>query len=263
MVHRISNERVFICVNASNIDKDFDWMRQHRGAAEIINRSDDYALLALQGPRATEILQTLTPLQLADIPPFEFRDGSVAGRDAFAAHTGYTGEDGWEVYCAAAAARAVWDAILEAGARFDIQPAGLGARDTLRLERALPLYGHELNDETTPLEAGLAWVVRFNKAEFIGRAALLRQRADGVQRRLVGFTLTEPGIARQGHSIFHGSDRVGSVTSGTKSPTLGKAIGLGYVASDWKEVGTKLGIDIRGRVVGAEVVPLPFYKRQS
>ena len=263
MVHRISNERIFVCVNASNIEKDFDWMREHRGAAEVINRSDDYALLALQGPRAGEILQTLTPLQLTEIPPFDFRQGSVADRQALVAHTGYTGEDGWEIYCAALDARALWDAILEAGARFDIQPAGLGARDTLRLERALPLYGHELTDDTTPLEAGLGWVVRFDKGAFIGRDALLHQRADGVRRRLVGIILTEAGIARQGHSIVHGSDTVGSVTSGTKSPTLGKAIGLGYVASDWTKVGTKLGIDIRGRVVGAEVVSLPFYKRQS
>src|ERR1700687_3433574 len=147
MVHRISNERIFVCVNASNIEKDFDWMREHRGAAEVINRSDDYALLALQGPRAGEILQTLTPLQLTEIPPFDFRQGSGADRQALGAHTGYTGEDGWEIYCAALDARALWDAILEAGARFDIQPAGLGARDTLRLERALPLYGHELTDD--------------------------------------------------------------------------------------------------------------------
>jgi len=262
MVHRLSNERFLLCVNAANIDKDFAWIREHRNGAEAINRSDEFAQLALQGPRATEILAAISTLPLPQIPPFEFRDGLIAGRQALVAHTGYTGEDGWEIYCAPDAARPLWDALLQAGAAFGIQPAGLGARDTLRLERALPLYGHELTDDITPLEAGLGWVVRFKKGDFIGRDVLVRQRAAGVERQLVGMVLTEPGIARQGYSIVHGDDPVGRVTSGTKSPTLGKAIGLGYVASVWKEVGTKLGIDIRGRFVGAEVVPLPFYRRQ-
>jgi aminomethyltransferase len=262
MVHRVSAERIMLCVNAANIEKDAAWIGEHRGGTDVVNRSAEFAQLALQGPRATAILAGVATLPLADIQPFAFREGLVASHAALVAHTGYTGEDGWEIYCAPHAAPALWKALLEAGAPFGIQPAGLGARDTLRLERALPLYGHELTEETTPLEAGLDWVVRFGKSSFIGREALRRQRERGVARRLVGLVLTEPGIARQGHEIFADGEVVGRITSGTKSPTLGKAIGLGYVASVLREVGTKLGIGIRGRVVGAEVVPLPFYKRQ-
>ena len=262
MVHRVSAERVLLCVNAANTDKDVAWITEHRNGAEVINRSAEFALLALQGPRATEILSSLTPLPLGQIPPFAFAEGRVTGRQALVAHTGYTGEDGWEIYCAPPAAGVLWNALLEAGRRFDIRPAGLGARDTLRLERALPLYGHELTDETTPLEAGLSWVVRFAKPSFIGRDALVQQRAQGLSRRLVGLEMTEPGIPRQGYSIVHAGGGVGTVTSGTKSPTLGKAIGLGYVASTLGAVGTQLGVDIRGRVIGARVVQVPFYKRK-
>ncbi len=262
MVHRMSSARVLLCVNAANTDKDFAWITEHRNGAEVINRSADFALLALQGPRASEILSGVTTVPLAQIPPFAFACGPVKGREALLAHTGYTGEDGWEIYCAPQDARTLWDTLLEAGERFDIRPAGLGARDTLRLERALPLYGHELTAETTPLEAGLGWVVRFHKPHFIGRDALMRQRDSGLTRRLVGLVMTQPGIPRQGYAIVHDGQVVGTVTSGTKSPTLGKAIGLGYVANTLGAVGTQLGIDIRGRVVSAEVVPLPFYRRE-
>jgi aminomethyltransferase len=262
MVHRVSSERVLLCVNASNTAKDFAWIADNRNGAEVIDRSAEFALLALQGPRATEILTGLTSLPLSKIAPFAFAEGKVGARQALVAHTGYTGEDGWEIYCAPGDAPALWDILLEAGRRFDIRPAGLGARDTLRLERALPLYGHELTDETTPLEAGLGWVVRFTKPSFIGRDALRQQRERGLTRRLVGLELTAPGIPRQGYPIVHDGGAVGTVTSGTKSPTLGKAIGLGYVASTLGAVGTQLGVDIRGRVVGARVVHLPFYKRE-
>ena len=261
IVHRIAPERLLLCVNAGNAEKDLAWVREHRGGAEVVDRSAETAQLALQGPRATDILMPVTDLPLREIPSFSFREGQVAGRRALVAHTGYTGEDGWEIYCGAEAALAVWSALLDAGRPFGMAPAGLGARDTLRLERALPLYGHELSEETTPLEAGLGWVVRLNKGEFIGRDALLRQREKGVQRKLAGLMMRAPGIPRQGYQIFHGRDAVGAVTSGTKSPTLGKAIALGYVAGTWEEVGTKLGIEIRGRMSAAEVVPLPFYKR--
>jgi len=262
IVHRLSAERILLCVNAANTDKDVAWVREHCGAAEAIDRSADFAQLALQGPRATEILAGLTPAALGGIPPFDFCAVAVAGRAALLAHTGYTGEDGWEIYCAPGDARVVWDALLEAGRPHGLLPAGLGARDTLRLERALPLYGHELNEETTPLEAGLARVVRFDKPSFIGRDALWQQRQRGVARRLVGVVMTEPGIPRHGCAIVHAGAVVGAITSGTKSPTLGKAIGLGYVATTLGAVGTALGIDIRGRIVGAEVVRLPFYKRE-
>jgi len=261
IVHRITSERILLCVNAGNIEKDFAWIREHGDGAEVLNRSAEFGQLALQGPRATEILLRLTSLPLPQIPPFAFAEGPVAGHRALVAHTGYTGEDGWELYCAVDDAPALWDALLETGQTSGLQPAGLGARDTLRLERALPLYGHELTAETTPLEAGLGWVVRFTKPSFIGRDALLRQREVGLSRQLVGFVMIGSGIARQGYVICRDGVRVGAVTSGTKSPTLGKAIGLGYVASTCKEIGTRLSIDIRDRMISAEVVRLPFYKR--
>jgi len=185
----------------------------------------------------------------------------VAGRSALVAHTGYTGEDGWEIYCAPADAPAVWEALLAAGAPEGLLPCGLGARDTLRLERALPLYGHELTVETTPLEAGLGWVVRLSKGDFIGAEALREQKRRGLTRKLVGVVLTEPGIARQGYALRRQGETVGTITSGTKSPTLGKAIGLGYVASTCGDVGQKIAVDVRGREVAAVIAPLPFYRR--
>jgi aminomethyltransferase len=261
IVYRLAEERLLLCVNAANTEKDLAWLREHAGGAEVVDRSPEFAQLALQGPLATDTLQPISDVPLAQLPPFAFAEGLVAGQRALLARTGYTGENGWEVYCSSANASAVWEALLTAGASAAIAPAGLGARDTLRLEAALPLYGNELNEETTPLEARLAWVVRLDKESFIGRDALLRQREAGVARRLVGFTVTDRGIARQAYRIRHGEEVVGAVTSGTKSPTLGKAIGLGYVATRWQKVGTPLGIGIRGRVVNAEVTPLPFYKR--
>lgn len=261
IVHRLSAERLLLCVNAGNTAKDLAWIVAHRNGAEVIDRSADFAQMALQGPRAIDILTRVTALPLHDIPPFSFREGEVAGCHALAAHTGYTGEDGWEIYCASAKALGVWNALLEAGQPCGIAPAGLGARDTLRLERGLPLYGHELTEETTPLEAGLGWVVRFNKADFLGRAALQRQREAGLRRHLVGLEMIEPGIPRQGYRIMHQRQQAGAVTSGTKSPTLGKAIALGYVASTWRELGTNLSIEIRGRLLAAAVVSLPFYRR--
>ena len=261
MVHRLGHERILLCVNAANVDKDFAWIRDHAGAAEVVNRSEDVAQLALQGPLATTILAPLTDLPLADIAPFAFREGTVAGRTALVAHTGYTGEDGWELYCAAADAVTLWEAVCAAGEPLGLRLAGLGARDTLRLERALPLYGNELTAETTPLEAGLAWVVRFAKPSFIGRDALLRQRDAGVPRHLVGLAMRDPGIPRHGYPIQDGDRTVGTITSGTKSPTLGKAIGLGYVATGLHDVGTHLDVRIRERTARAEVVALPFYRR--
>ena len=261
MVHRLNSERILLCVNAGNIEKDFAWIVEHRHGADVLDRSDECAQLALQGPQATAALRTVTPLRLESIPPFAFAEGTVAGRHCLVAHTGYTGEDGWELYCGTEDALPLWNALLDAGTAFGIKPAGLGARDTLRLERALPLYGHELTDDTTPIEAGLGWVVRFNKGPFIGRDALWRQHEHGVARRLVGLVLTEPGIPRQGYRIMRGGQVGGHITSGTKSPTLGKAIGLGYVPTPWQDVGTALEIDIRGRAAGAEIVRLPFYRR--
>jgi aminomethyltransferase len=261
MVHRLGPERYLFCVNASNADKDFAWMHEHRGDATVTNRSDDFAQLALQGPRATAILAKTTGLPLDRIARFAFREGSVAGQTALVAHTGYTGSDGWEIYCAPADARAIWDALVAAGEPDGLLPCGLGARDTLRLEAALPLYGHELTADTTPLEAGLGWAVRLDKGDFIGAEALRAQKAHGLTRRLIGFEVTGAGIARQGYAILNDGDRVGEVTSGTKSPTLGKPIGLGYVAAACAGVGKSIAIDIRGRGIPAIIVVLPFYRR--
>jgi len=260
IVHRLSATRYLFCVNAANRERDLTWMREHRRGAEVIDRSDDYAQLALQGPAATAILARLTALPLERIPAFSFAEGSVAGRHALAAHTGYTGEDGWELYCAPGDAVPLWDALLDAGRNDGVVPAGLGARDTLRLERALPLYGHELTEERTPLEAGLGWVVRLDKGDFIGREALRRQKAEGLRRKLVGVVL-DGGIPRQGYRLRRDGAVIGEITSGTKSPLLGKGIGLGYVAATSSEVGTKVTVEIRQRDVAAEVVRLPFYRR--
>lgn len=261
IVYRLSATRYLFCVNAANVPAVAEWFAAHADA-EVIDRSADYAQLALQGPRATEVLGALTAVPLDTVRPFEFRHGSVTGTDALVARTGYTGEDGWEIYCAPGDAPRVWQAILDAGRAAGVVPAGLGARDTLRLEAALPLYGHELSRDTTPLEAGQQRFVKLDKGEFIGRAALQAQRAAGPPRRLVGIETIEAGIPRQGYPIERDGEVVGEMTSGTKSPTLGKAIGLGYVTPNCGEVRTRLGVKIRGRTVAAQVVALPFYRRQ-
>ena len=262
IVYRLAADRVLLCVNAANTDTDVAWVREHAGGAEVVDRSAEFAQLALQGPLATRILQAVTAVAVEDLAAFACCEGEVAGCRTLLARTGYTGEDGWEIYCAPDDAPGLWAALLDAGAPSGLRPAGLGARDTLRLECALPLYGHELTDRTTPLEAGLGWVVRFAKGPFIGREALLRQRDEGVARRLIG-VVARDGIPRQGYRIVQAGKPVGAVTSGTKSPTLGKAIGLGYVAATLGAPGTALNIEIRGRLVDAEVVPLPFYRRAS
>jgi len=261
MVYRLSAERLLLCVNAGNAEKDLAWIRDHAGTAEVVDRSAETALLALQGPRATAILARLAAADVASLARFACAEVEVAGKPVLAARTGYTGEDGWELYAGNADAAPLWDALLDAGAGDGLAPVGLGARDTLRLEAALPLYGNDLDETTTPLEARLGWVVRLDKPSFIGRAALLAQRAAGVTRKLCGFALDERGIARHDHAIVHDGSEVGRVTSGSQSPTLGKAIGLGYVPPHCADVGTELEIDIRGRRVRATVTPLPFYRR--
>jgi aminomethyltransferase len=263
IIHRHAADRFFFCVNASNREQDVAYLREHIRGAEVVDRSDATALLALQGPRATAILARVTDVALGRVPRFAFADGRVAGRGALVAHTGYTGEDGWELYCASEDARALWDALLEAGAADGLQPAGLGARDTLRLEAALPLYGHELGPDTTPFEARLGWVVRMDKGEFVGRAGLAAHLQRGPRRLLVGVALTTPGVPRAGYRVLRDGVAVGELTSGTKSPTLGKGIALGYVEPAASRVGTALAIEIRGRAIPAEVVSLPFYRRPA
>jgi aminomethyltransferase len=262
--YRLDSDRFLVCVNASNSDKDFDWMRQQAGpGVEIANVSARYAQLALQGPLAEKILQPLTALALGELRAFHFQYGRVASISCLVSRTGYTGEDGFELYCDMAAAEELWSALLNAGAADGLVPAGLGARDSLRLEMGYPLYGHELDETTTPFEAGLEWVVKLSKPEFIGRSVLARQKAEGAPRRLVALVLVQPGIARNGHEIYWRDHTVGRVTSGTKSPTLGKSIALGYLCREAADGGDEVEVEIRGRKTRAEIVASPFVRRRS
>jgi len=262
IVYRLESNHFLICVNAANSDKDFAWLRQHAsGRVDIENVSSHYAQLALQGPLAKEILRPLTTLPLGELRSFYFAPGEVAGTECLVARTGYTGEDGFEFYCGPADAEGLWHRLLESGRPLGLVAAGLGARDTLRLEKAYPLYGHELDDVTTPLEAGLEWVVKFSKGSFIGREVLLRQKQEGVRRKLVGLELIEPGIARSDYLLSKDGRPVGRVTSGTKSPSTGRSIALAYVAVDQVSVDNVLEVDIRGRRTRAKIVPVPFYRR--
>jgi aminomethyltransferase len=258
-VYRTGSDAFFLCVNASNIEKDYRHVvRYARDDAEVRNRSDETGLLALQGPASAALLAGLTTPDPRNLRRFHFGESRVAGRPALVSRTGYTGSDGYEIYCGAADAPALWDALLEAGAGFGLVPAGLGARDTLRLEAALPLYGHELDDETSPLEAGLARFVDLARGGFLGADALRRQQQQGPARRLVGFEVEGRGVARAGHALAHAGEEIGRVTSGAPSPTLGKSIGLGYVPPAFAAAGTELAVMIRGQAIAARVVPTPF-----
>ena len=260
--YRLEPNHFLICVNASNSDKDFAWLQKHAaGKIDIKNESARYAQLALQGPLAEKILRPLTSLNLDEIKSFYFALGDVASVHCLVARTGYTGENGFELYCNADDAEKLWTALLEAGAPEGLVPTGLGARDTLRLEKAYPLYGHELDDTTTPLEAGLEWVTKFSKPSFIGREVLVSQKEAGVKRKLVGLELTEPGIARSEYPLFKNGKSIGRVTSGTQSPTLGRAIALGYVPSEEAQIDNTVEVEIRGRKISAKIVRLPFYGR--
>jgi aminomethyltransferase len=262
VVYRRSAEDLLVCVNAGNRDKDFEWLSSHAGAADVRSESDDWAQLALQGPLAAQLLQRLTKVNLSQLRPYRFAPGEVAGISCLVARTGYTGEDGFELFCASAHAPRLWDALVDAGQPERIQPCGLGARDSLRLEMAYRLYGSDMDDSTTPLEAGLAWVVKLDKGDFVGRDALVRQREQGVARKLVGFTLTDAGIPRHGYPVLQDGRKVGDVTSGTKSPTLGIPIGLAYVPTALAAEGSAFAVEIRGRPAAARVVKTPFYVRK-
>jgi aminomethyltransferase len=262
VVYRRSAEDLLVCVNAGNRDKDFAWLRDHAGEAQVKNESDDWVQLALQGPRAAAILQPLTGLDLSRVKTFHFAEGVVAGVPCTIARTGYTGEDGFELFCRPDQGPELWTALVEAGKGEGLVPAGLGARDTLRLEVAYRLYGNDMDDVTTPLEAGLGWVVKLDKGDFIGREALVRQKAAGLSRKLVGFVLTDAGIARHGFDVLHDGKKVGVVASGTKSPTLKTSIGLAYVPPALAAEGSTFAVDIRGRPAAAQVVKTPFYARK-
>jgi aminomethyltransferase len=262
IVHRFGEDHYFLCVNAANTDKDFDWIvRNNSFDAEVRNVSAEYTQLALQGPRAEEILARVTSADLRVLRYFWFRRAKCGGVEGLLARTGYTGEDGFEFYLPPAEAECVWSQLLEAGKPEGLIPAGLGARNTLRLEAAYPLYGHELNEETTLLEANLGWICKLEKGGFLGREALLKQRQQGTRKNLVGFEMTDRGIARDGYSVLVDGQAVGRVTSGSYAPYLGKSIGLAYVLPEHGAVGREIQIDIRGKAVSALQVPLPFYRR--
>jgi len=262
IVFRLGPERYLLVVNAANTEADLVWIRGRASeGAEVLDRSPDFALLALQGPEAEPALRALTPLDLPALRPFTAIEAPVAGVRVLVSRTGYTGEDGFELMAATTDASAVWVAVLEATRRRGGLPAGLGARDTLRLEAGLPLCGTDMSAETTPLEAGLGWVVKLRKGDFVGREALAEQAARGLTRRLVGIQLEEPGIPRHGYRVWRNETPIGQVTSGTKSPTLGSFIGLAYVATDAAAPGTAVAVEIRGRRLPARVVHRPFYRR--
>jgi len=264
LVHKVADDSYFLCVNASNQEKDFEHIRAHNTFdCEVDFASPRYAQIAVQGPKALEVLSKLTDLNLAAIRYYWFADGVVAGTDARVARTGYTGEDGFEVYLAPDRAAELWGKLLEAGAAFGIKPCGLGARNTLRLEAAMSLYGHEIGPSITPYDAGLGWIVKLDKGDFVGRDALVKQREKGVTRALAGFEMRGRGIARDGYEVVIDGSPAGWVTSGSPAPTLNRNIGLCLIPADRAKVGEKIGILIRNQTVEAEIVPTPFYKRSK
>ena len=262
LVHKVSDDEYFLCVNASNQEKDFEHIReQNRFDANVEFVSDRFAQIAVQGPKALTVLQKLTDTNLADIKYYWFSDGTVAGVPARIAHTGYTGEDGFEVYVAPESAASVWHSIFEAGREFDIKACGLGARNTLRLEAKMALYGHEITASINPLEADLGWMVKMDKGDFIGRSALERVTQDGITRKLTGFEMKNRGIGRDGYEVWVENQPAGWVTSGGPSPTLNKNIGLCYLPVEKAVPGTDIQVIIRNNPVDAVTVATPFYKR--
>ncbi|MGM0420020.1 MAG: glycine cleavage system aminomethyltransferase GcvT [Bacillota bacterium] len=259
LVYRESEDAYLFVVNASNKDKDLTWIQQNAPEnVEVKDLSQKFALIALQGPKAEVVLQQLTQENLAEIKTFTFIRGEVKDREMIISRTGYTGEDGFELYLSPEYAEEIWQTIAETGEVYGLAYAGLGCRNTLRLEKALCLYGNDITEATNPLEAGLAWTVKFNKDEFIGKEALLEQKEQGISRKLVGFKLLGRGIARHGYVIEKNNEEIGFVTSGSFSPTLKENIGMGYVSLEYIEPGTTIDIKIRNREVEAEVVKLPF-----
>jgi aminomethyltransferase len=264
LTYRLTDDHFMMVVNASNIVKDFGWITKNiegHADAAAVNTSSRYALIALQGPAAREVMQSLTSVPLAEIKYYWFTTGEVAGVAGTISRTGYTGEDGFELFVPPSSAERVWDAILQAGKPAGVVPAGLGARDTLRLEAAMRLYGNDIDETTTVLEADLGWIVGWKKDDFLGADALRRQKQEGVARRLIGFEMLDRAIARHGYDAYVGGETAGVVTSGTQTPYLKKAIGMAYLPAGHAADGTEFEIDVRGRRVRAQVVPMPFYKR--
>jgi aminomethyltransferase len=263
IVYKIKDEQYLLVVNASNIDKDWDWISSHNTfGAEMKNLSDDYSLLAIQGPKAVEAMQSLTSVDLSAIKYYHFEVADFAGiENVIISATGYTGSGGFEIYCKNSEVEQVWNKVFEAGAAFGIKPIGLAARDTLRLEMGFCLYGNDINDTTSPLEAGLGWITKFTK-EFTNSENLKAQKEAGVSRKLVGFELIDRGIPRHDYEIVDAEgNNIGIVTSGTQAPSLGKAIGMGYVKTEFAAADSEIYIVIRDKKIAAKVVKMPFYKK--
>jgi aminomethyltransferase len=261
-IYRLAEDRALLCVNASMIERDYQWILQNlEGDAEAIDRGSAFAQLAIQGPNSLRVLQKLTPINLAQIRYYRFEYGTVDGVHTIISRTGYTGEEGFELYFNTEFAIQIWERLMTEGKPLGIQPVGLGARDTLRLEMGFPLYRHELDATITFLEAGLERFIDFTKKSFIGKDALLQQRAQGVQRKLIGFKMVEEGIPRAQYQIYKDEKKIGMVTSGTMSPTLRKGIGLGYVEIEEAREGNEISIMIRNKKFHAKIAGIPFYNR--
>lgn len=263
IIYKIKEEEYLLVVNASNIEKDWNWISSHNTFdAKMRNLSDEYSLLAIQGPKAVEAMQALTSIDLSAIKYYHFEVADFAGIEhVIISATGYTGSGGFEIYCKNSEVKQVWNKVFEAGADFGIKPIGLAARDTLRLEMGFCLYGNDIDDTTSPLEAGLGWITKFSKEDFIDKEFLAKQKENGVERKLVGFELVDRGIPRHDYAILDASgNTIGKVTSGTMAPSLKKAIGLGYVTIEHASVDSDIFIEIRDKAVKAKVAKLPFYK---
>lgn len=266
LTYRLDEERYLLCVNAANIEKDFAWLQEH-GTADITitNKSNEYAQIALQGPLSEEVLQTLTEVDLSTIKYFKFKDNvEVAGHSVLVSRSGYTGEDGFEIYGPPPTIVSLWNEILEAGKSQGVVAAGLGARDTLRFEACLPLYGQELSKDITPLEAGIGFAVKLQKdPQFIGQEALITQKEAGLSRKLIGIEMIDKGIPRHGYKVFKDGQEIGEVTTGTQSPMTKRNIGLALIDATFAEVGIELEVEIRNKFVKAVTVMTPFYKREK
>jgi aminomethyltransferase len=267
LVYRFAEDHLLLVVNAGTTDKDWDWISSHQQAGdnlELRNVSGEFCQIALQGPEALSILQQLTETPLAEIKYYHFREGQVDGVNSIISRTGYTGEDGFEVYAAPDKAEQLWNKMLDGGnfgSGDGVLPCGLAARNTLRLEAGMCLYGHEIDETTTLLEANLGWITKLNKGDFVGREPLAKQKEEGVKQKLVGFEMSDRGIARDGQDVFIEGQHRGRVTSGSPAPFLKKNIGMAYVPVEFASAGQAIEIDVRGKRVGAQIVPLPFYKR--
>ncbi len=267
LVYCMDDNRYMLVINAANIDKDFAWMQKNAfGDVKLKNRSDEISLLAVQGPNSLATLQKLTDVNLSTIQYYHFTRGKLAGVEhTIISRTGYTGELGFEIYFPSdvAIGKKVWDAVMSAGKEFNIGPVGLGARDTLRLEMGFCLYGNDIDQTTHPLEAGLGWITKLDKGDFNGKSVLVKAKAEGMKRKLVGFTLAEKAFPRHGYAIHSNGEKLGDVTSGTFSPVLDKGIGMGYVPMRYSKTGTSISVAIRNKEIAAAVTALPFIKKQQ